>query len=291
MIFAMLFAVLVFEAYIPLHTIADNLALVEEGTFGSFQDAKRIYLDYQRRIFVTDVHTHQVIIFTGPQAEPQLIGGYGWSATSFDTPTGIAADGLNVYISDYGNRRIQRYDRTLNFISTWFLAGNNDDTKNCGYPQGVALSNSGEFFVLDGENNKIFKYTSDGSFDRTFGDIDAAEGKLQKPLKLLISDPQQIFVLEPDRLCVYDVYGNFVQEIGKDILHQACGFCITPDKIWAVSPDTLYCFSLDGRESTVMPAKNIISEAPIQNLRDIGCSENFIYLLTNKAVHRIRISR
>jgi hypothetical protein len=291
MIFSFLFAFFVSAAYMPLQTTTENLALVEEGTFGSFEDAKRIYIDYQQRFFVADVHTHQVLMFTRPQAEPQMIGGYGWSLTSFDTPTGIAADGLNVYISDYGNRRIQRYDRSLNFISTWFLAGNNDDTKNCGYPLGVALSNSGEFFVLDGENNKIVKYSSDGAFDRSFGDIDAAEGKLQKPLKLLVSQAQQVYVLEPDRLCVYDIYGNFVQEIGKDILHQACGFCVAPDKIWAVSPDTLYCFSLDGRESKVLPIKKIISEAPLQNLRDIGCSENFIYLLTNNAVHRIRISR
>lgn len=280
----------VFGVYIPAQDSANGLLLIEEGTFGSFEDAKRIYIDYQQRIFVTDVHTHQVSMFLRPQAEPKLIGGYGWSPTSFDTPTGVVTDGVNVYVSDYGNRRIQRYDRSLNFISTWFLAGNDDDSKNCGYPLGAALSNSGEFFVLDGENNKIVKYSSDGVFDRTFGDIDAAEGKLQKPLKLLISESQQLYVLEPERLCVYDVYGNFVQEIGKTLLHQACGFCIALEKIWVVSPDTLYCFSLDGRQSTVLPVKYIISESPLQNLRDVGSSENFIYLLTDTAVHRMRIS-
>ncbi len=119
------------------------------------------------------------------------------------------------------------------------------------------------------------------SFDRTFGDIDAAEGKLQKPLKLLISESQQIYVLEPERLCVYDVYGNFVQEIGKDVLHQACGFCIAPEKIWVVSPDTLYCFSLDGRQSAALPAKKIMSEAPLQNIRDIGAERKF-YLSAHK---------
>jgi hypothetical protein len=283
-------AAFVFGTSMPVQDSTNGFVPVEEGTFGSFEDAKRIYIDYQQRIFVTDVHTHQVFMFARPQAVPQLIGGYGWSPTSFDTPTGVITDGVNVYISDYGNRRIQRYDRSLNFISTWFLAGNDDDAKNCGYPLSVALSNSGEFFVLDGENNKIVKYSADGVFDRTFGDIDAAEGKLQKPLKLLISESQQIYVLEPDRICVYDVYGNFVQEIGKTLLHQACGFCITPEKIWAVSPDTLYCFSLDGRQNTAMPAKNIISEAPLQNLRDIGPGENFMYLLTNNAVHRMRIN-
>ena len=142
------FAIVFFEATAWARGTPNTMALVDEGTFGLFEDANRIYVDYQKQIFVADAHTNQVSMFTQPQESPKVIGGYGWSQTSFDTPTGIVADGVNVYISDKGNRRIQRYDRSLNFISSWSLVGNPDNAKNCGYPLGIVLTSSGEFFVL-----------------------------------------------------------------------------------------------------------------------------------------------
>jgi hypothetical protein len=285
------FAIVFFEATAWARGTPNTMALVDEGTFGLFEDANRIYVDYQKQIFVADAHTNQVSMFTQPQESPKVIGGYGWSQTSFDTPAGIVADGVNVYISDKGNRRIQRYDRSLNFISSWSLVGNPDNAKNCGYPLGIVLTSSGEFFVLDGENNRIVKYAPDGTFDRSFGDIEAAEGKLQNPLTCSISESQQIYVLEPERILVYDVYGNFIQEIGKGILNKACGFCLTKKEVWVVSPDEVYRFSLEGSESGAVPATNIISETPLQDLRDICVDGNRMYLLTTHTVHRIRINR
>ncbi len=61
MFISILLTAFVSAAYMPLQNMQRILYLIEEGTFGSFEDAKRIYIDYQQRIFVTDVHTHQVL--------------------------------------------------------------------------------------------------------------------------------------------------------------------------------------------------------------------------------------
>ena len=48
------------------------------------------------------------------------IGGPGWDNDRFDQPAGIwARNGLDVFVADYGNHRIQRFDRDLSFVSSF----------------------------------------------------------------------------------------------------------------------------------------------------------------------------
>ena len=81
---------------------ADAPILVEDRFFGSFQEATRITVDQRGFLFVIDEGAHSVLIYDAPDHQPRTLGGYGWDQTTFDRPTGVATDILNIYVADFG---------------------------------------------------------------------------------------------------------------------------------------------------------------------------------------------
>ena len=81
-------------------------------------------------------------------------GKAGISKTGFFlSPQHLAFDSENnIYVTDLGNSRVQKFDSAGNFLAEWGNRGSNDG--EFGYPTGIAVSN--EFvFVVD---NKTMTY-------------------------------------------------------------------------------------------------------------------------------------
>ena len=82
-------------------------------------DAVAISSDPLGRLYVIDAENDQLLQLSSDGLLLRKIGGYGWSELSFDMPSDISTqNGLDVYVADYGNHRIQRYDQHLNYVST-----------------------------------------------------------------------------------------------------------------------------------------------------------------------------
>ncbi|HTY38756.1 MAG TPA: NHL repeat-containing protein, partial [Bacteroidota bacterium] len=227
----------------------------EARVLGSFQHATRVALNPQGWIYVVDAERNLVFEFTdGDQAGPS-VGGYGWTSTTFDKPTGLATDGLNVYVADNGNHRIQRYDAHLNFISSFATRDTSFVDARFGYPLGVALSRLGDLFVLDGDNLRVVKFTGNVRYERAFGDIDDHRSRLRQPLKTLVGLNDHVFVLEPDRLLEFDYFGHYIRTVGDEVLADATGFCIVQDGVIVSTKTALLWFNGRGELSrTVYPA-------------------------------------
>ncbi len=270
-------------------SLGDTL-LVEEYALGAFQHAVRVDISSHGWVYVVDADRNSISLFRGEASSPVTVGGYGWTSTSFDGPTGIATDGINVYVADHGNHRIQRFDRNLNFISTFSTRDTTILDARFGYPAGVAVSRFGDLFILDEENIRVVKFNAQSQFERTFGSLGDERGKLEHPLKILLSPDDHVYVLEPNKIIVYDYFGNYVRTFGADVFHNAKGFSVGSEKAIVVTSDTLYWFSKQGDFTGAMPGKNIISSAPLRTIEDVAVIRDRLYLLTAERVFVFKVS-
>ena len=95
-------------------------------------------------------------------------GSAGSGNSEFDSPTGVAVDGNgNVYVAEYYNNRIQKFDAGGAYVGQWGGPGSGND--QFVYPYGVAVDGAGNVYVADSGNDRIQKFAGDGTFLMAFG--------------------------------------------------------------------------------------------------------------------------
>jgi DNA-binding beta-propeller fold protein YncE len=83
-------------------------------------------------------------------------------------PRGVAVDTQgNVYVADFGNHRIQKFDPTFVFVTGWGMQG--DLPGQFKQPGDVAVDNAGNVYVADTWNQRIQVFTSTGEYVREIG--------------------------------------------------------------------------------------------------------------------------
>lgn len=259
--------------------------IVEKHSFGSFGGAYRILVTAQNWIYVLDRSENRIVLFRDGQTNPTTIGGYGWGSSSFDGPSGIASDGLNLYISDYGNHRIQRFDRTLSFISSFSTRESENPQVRFGYPSGVDLSRQGDLLLLDGENSRVLRFSPRSLFLGSFGDIEIRSRRLRRPLKIVASHTDRVYVLEPNRLIEYDHVGNFLRSIGEGELKSATSVVLVGQSFIVIEPHSVSVFGDDGLPKRRIARDSLVVEQQVDEFADAAIVETEFYLLTRHRVH------
>jgi hypothetical protein len=280
---------LLFAASIVAAAPPDTL-LVEQQSVGSFQRATRLAINPQGWVYVVDAERNFVLLVKDGNASPVSVGGYGWSSTTFDRPTGLATDGLNLYVSDYGNHRLQRFDRNLNFISSFATRDTSFVDARFGYPLGVALSRLGDVFVLDGENLRVTKYVENMRFERSFGDFDDQRSRLRQPEKILVGPNDHVYVLEPDRLLEFDYFGHFIRSIGERILENARGFCLVPAGVIVVNESRLFWFNDRGELAREFSSGDLQTKSPLGAMEDVAIAGDRLFVLASHQLHGFQFS-
>lgn len=177
-------------------------------------------------LFVVDTGNNRIVKFHQSGKVVTAVGGFGWESEQFDRPLDVTAKtGLDVFIADYNNERIERYDKNLNFISSFTSRPGLSDDLRFAFPTGIDISKHGELFISDNENNRILKVDAFGEPVLSFGDFHWGEGRLQAPVKIEVSLNDRIYVSDhkADQIVVFDYYGNFLTRFGSGILHNPNG--------------------------------------------------------------------
>ena len=150
--------------------------IMQWGSFGNndgqFYFARGIAVDQtDGSVYVVDMGNHRIQKFdTSTNVLPQLLtkwgGGIGAGHASstqaqepgqFRSPWGIAIDDVgDVYVSDTGNQRIQKFDRDGNFITQWGGFGNAEGQFN--FPYGLVVDHRGNVFAVDSGNMRIQQF-------------------------------------------------------------------------------------------------------------------------------------
>jgi len=149
--------------------------IMQWGSFGTndgqFYFARGVAVDpSDGAVYVVDMGNHRVQKFdTSTNVLPQLItkwggGGPGHASSlqaqeagQLRNPWGIAVDGNgDVYVTDAGNHRVQKFDREGNFMTQWGGFGNADGQFN--FPYGIAVDGRGSIFVVDSSNTRVQQF-------------------------------------------------------------------------------------------------------------------------------------
>jgi len=247
----------------------------------------RLDVDINGNIYVLDANRNLLTLSNGDFTLHKEVGGAGWENDQFDKPQGIwARNGIDVFIADYGNHRVQRFDRGLNYISTFSTRESAIPDERFGYPRDVAVSRLGDLFICDGENARIVKVNRFSKVERSFGGFDAGAGRLLRPSELEVGPKDRVYVLDMARVMVFDNFGNFVHELLPGLFRAPQTLFADNNGIVILDADTLYCF--DGNER---PTRIITLEshgvAQGVNIHSFVCSRDEMFLLTSIGLQRI----
>jgi hypothetical protein len=259
--------------------------LVEQYRFGSFAGAARIAVDPFGKVLVSDAAQHIVYRFRLDGTMETKTGGQGWENNQFDHPAGMDAHlGIVVYVADERNNRIVRLDRDLNFIGSFSTPESTPPAMAFGYPRDVVLSKMENLYILDGENGRIAATTGLTSIDNIIGGVDAGRGALHAPIAMCMNTDDRLYVLEKNRVVVFDTFGNFLFDFGRGTLASAVGLTAGRNGIFVVDGGGIKKFRFDGTVDELWSLKECFFAEPAMELRDIAVSGASLLLLTTKNI-------
>ena len=254
-----------------------------------FQRARALSIDPHGNVYVVDGGASRIVKLS-PEAELlETAGGYGWTDQAFDQPADIVApNGLDVYVADYGNHRIQRLDRNLNFVSSFSRRDDETAVVQFGYPRGVAQDRFGAIFITDGENKRIVKLNPSGAVELVFGDLAAGEGRLESPSRVRVSSDDRVYVQDLNRIVMFDIFGNYLGTLGNNLFRRLRCFAVEEKTVYVLDSCTVDAFREGGKGDHlrgVLPPGT--SQDPCDAV-DIGVKGDRIYVLTE---HRVSIGK
>jgi len=171
-------------------------------------------------------------------------GGSGSLEGQFSSgPRGVAVDSAgNVYVTDSGNQRIQKFDSSGTFLSMWGwgvdngaavfqtctsgcqagISGNGDGQFN--FPIGIVVD-SGNVYVADPNNHRIQKFDSSGTFLTKWGISGAGDGEFSFPIGIA-ADSGNVYVADRtnQRIQKFDSSGIFLSMWGWGVDNGAAVF-------------------------------------------------------------------
>ncbi len=192
-------------------------------------------------IFLISSQNNEIIKLNLNGNIEKRIGGFGWNYGQFDLPSAIVSTALEVYVSDYHNHRIQRFDHNLNFISLL----ERSDQIYFENPVSVDLSSKGDLYILDSRNKRIVKVNGFNKLERIFGNYESGKIILVNPKKLKVDKNQQVLILDGNKLLIFDQFGSFIKELNfsQGITEEIIDFLPYQNKIYLVTKKNLYCYS------------------------------------------------
>ncbi|MCK9281927.1 MAG: NHL repeat-containing protein [Melioribacteraceae bacterium] len=172
-----------------------------------FSNATSFSIGALKDIYVSDANKNEIIKLDTNGVIQKRIGGFGWGNSSFDFAADIFAYSLKVYSADKNNDRIQIFDKDLNYLSEFSTKSKKEEDYSFRLPSCLAISNQGDFIVLDSDNNRILKFNMSGNFNMQIGGLDAGDYSLISPTYFCLDTQGNLYVIDGDRIVIFDPFG------------------------------------------------------------------------------------
>ncbi len=192
---------------------------------GQFNEPWGIAVAGDGTIYVADTWNHRVQVFdaTGQllrtigtfanvqQGDPQAEQGNFWG------PRDLAVDAEgNVYVTDTGNKRVQKFSPEGQFLQAW--GGGGVVPGSFEEPTGIDIDSQGNIYVADTWNRRIQKFDPNLNPVAQWEVVDGwqSEGVVNKP-GLAVDDQGRVFISDPEgyRIIAYTSEGQVLGTWGQ----------------------------------------------------------------------------
>jgi hypothetical protein len=233
-------------------------------------------------IVLVDEVKNVVQLLSNDRAVLASIGGAGWDNNQFDRPLGVwARNGIDIFIADYGNHRIQRFDRKLAFISSFSTRERTTPDERFGYPTDVAISRLGDLFICDGENSRILKVVGFNKIEKTFGGFDAGKGRLKRPEQIEVGPNDNVYVQDGTRIVEFDNFGNFIREFAGEMFDGKPLLYADENGLGVFNSQRLFVFDKDDRLQKTVLLDSLLQE---RKVHAFALSRGALYMLTDRGI-------
>jgi YD repeat-containing protein len=199
--------------------------LTEWGTWGSTHEQSvpvGVAVGATGTLYIIDPVANEVGEWIPPEAGGAHLsystqfGSKGTGNGQFSEPNYSAIDGKgNVWITDYGNDRLEEFTAKGGFIASYGKAGSGEVQFNG--PAGVAINKStGNIYVADVWNNRIEELSSTGAYVASIGTT--GSGTLKEPVGVAIDSSGDVWAADRgnNRIVEFSSTGTYIAAYGKE---------------------------------------------------------------------------
>lgn len=189
------------------------------------------------------------------------------------------------YLLDDLGRKIVLFDKELKLvessdffaISSYSGVGIPDEFE----PQSFDISPSGETFVLNRTNNKVYKVNTFGTIESAFGGLDAGEGSLYEPTDIQVSPDNRVYISEQEsqEIKTFDLFGVFLESTQIPLKWEWESFHIHESFLILWNANNI-CFV-----NRISRKRQSYSLPHTSQLKDLYIGREIIYLLLENEVH------
>jgi len=99
------------------------------------------------------------------------------------------------------------------FVTKW--GGSGDVNGQFNYPRNVAVDQSGDVYVIDGDNHRVQKFSADGPYLGHWGSEGTGDGQFQYMRDLAVSADGYVYVADGNRIQKFDSDGLYISQWGS----------------------------------------------------------------------------
>ena len=260
--------------------------VIVESSAQLFRGAFSISAAAGGRLFVIDQSTNTLNEISKDNTVAKTIGGKGWGNEEFDLPTDVASSFLlNIFVVDANNRRVQRYDKQLNYAQSYdeqVLAKLSGRFQ----PISAATSIQGELFILEKDGKRVIVIDQRGIFHREIGTFNETGGKLIDPKDIDISSANEVCVLDRHSVKIYDSFGNYLRIIALSPQEAWKTISISGTSMIVTSSSRIEIISINtGKRITILPG-SIMGAQVTETFSDAVVQDSTLIILTPTTLYR-----
>lgn len=182
---------------------------------GQLNNCEAIATQSNNRIALACINTSKVAVIDGDGDAIFDIGASGDGNAKFRGPMDLSIDASeDIYVADSGNRRIQKFNSNMEYITQWSAVDGIDTEFD---PSSVVVGPSGNIYVTDVTNHRVQVFTNNGTFVSKFGEYGTGNGQFVEPADLAFDSSNNIYVVERGnhRVQKFNSSGVYISQWGS----------------------------------------------------------------------------